>query len=88
MRRAYVSVADRSPMRRGLKVSIQMSALAARMVADRSPMRRGLKDNHEQSFLISLPLSCRPLPDEEGTESPAARAAPEYVPGGLQTAPR
>ena len=54
-------------MRRGLKGTDMRCFFPEAAVADRSPMRRGLKGER-----LGLPAwrerSCRPLPDEEGTE--------------------
>ena len=61
-------VADRSPMRRGLKDDHDGRRRdCQRRVADRSPMRRGLKVRSRRSS-SSAGAGCRPLPDEEGTE--------------------
>ena len=56
-------VADRSPMRRGLKGwgMARMDGIY-REVADRSPMRRGLKAGVPLPTAASFPR-CRPLPD-------------------------
>ncbi len=55
-------------------------------VADRSPMRRGLKGEVFWSAVESTGC-CRPLPDEEGTESqPRTLCTPPKR--LLQTAPR
>ena len=62
-------VADRSPMRRGLKGKrCSRSCPTSWKVADRSPMRRGLKGRSKPASAARPCRSCRPLPDEEGTE--------------------
>ena len=67
---AISAASNRSPMRRGLKRSANRAMGQSLMASNRSPMRRGLKRQYRRMDLRGGVSGFKPIPDEEGTETP------------------